>query len=422
VLAPVTDLYLYTGMKQLPRSWDRIIFHADMDAFYAAVEQLDNPELQGKPVLIGSRSGRGVVLTASYEARPYRVGSAMPMAVALKRCPQAVVIPPRFDRYTAASRRIMEVFAHFSPEVEPLSLDEAFLNMSGAEHLLGTPEVMARDLKNAVFEATGGLRVSVGVSHIKYVAKVASDLGKPDGLLIVPPADAVAWLAPLPVARLWGAGPRTQARLLAAGYQTIGDIANADPATLEARFGAMGLHFHALANARDPRRISSSRRASSMGSDRTLNTDIVSRRDIERHLQRSAQRIARRLRAKGLLAAGVRVRLKTTNFKLLSRQASLSQPSDLAADLFAAGAGLLNRFDHAGPFRLVGLTALDLVDGSSERQLGLLDQTRARMLETTLDAVAARFGDNALRRAADVDTVHSYGPNLDQLDQDCVEH
>ena len=184
-------------MRDLPRTWERIIIHADMDAFYAAVEQLDRPELRGRPILIGSRKGRGVVLTASYEARPFQVGSAMPMAQALKRCPDAIVVPPRFERYTAASERIMEVFRQYSPEVEALSLDEAFLNMSGAEHLFGPPEEMSRALKRDVFEATGGLRVSVGVSHIKYVAKVASDVGKPDGLLIVAPEQAVDWLPPL---------------------------------------------------------------------------------------------------------------------------------------------------------------------------------------------------------------------------------
>jgi len=391
--------------------------HADMDAFYAAVEQLDNPALRGKPVLIGSRKGRGVVLTASYEARPFNVGSAMPMAAALRRCPQAIVVPPRFARYTAASKRIMEVFRTFSPDVEPLSLDEAFINMSGAEHIFGPPEEMAQQLKSAVFEATGGLHVSVGVSHIKYVAKVASDLGKPDGLLVVPPDTAVAWLAGLPVSRLWGAGPKTQQRLRAAGFNTIGEIAAADPAQLETEFGRMGPHFHALANARDPRRVSSSRTAHSMGSDRTLNRDISSRAEIEVHLKHAADRIARRLRAKHLRAGGVRVRLKTSQFRLLSRQCTLAHPSDLADDLFRAGASLLERFEDTGPFRLVGLAAFALLDAGSVSQLDLLAEPTRRRLETTLDAVAARFPDHALRRARDVDTVSAGGPDLDQLQE-----
>lgn len=402
-------------MKPLPRTWERIILHADMDAFYAAVEQLDDPSLVGKPVLIGSRTGRGVVLTASYEARPFRVGSAMPMAEALRRCPHAVVVPPRFDRYTQASKRIMEVFRHFSPSVEALSLDEAFLDMSGSEHIFGPPLEMARQLKTAIYDATGGLRVSVGAAHIKYVAKIASDLGKPDGLLVVPPDQALEWLAELPVSRLWGAGPKTQARLTAAGYLTIGQIATADPDVLEQQFGQMGRHFHALANARDPRQVSGTRSARSMGCDRTLNRDISSQAEIEAHLKRAADRIARRLRSKKLLAGGVRVRLKTNRFKLLSRQCTLAQPSDLAADLFKAAAALLDRFDDAGPFRLVGLAAQPLLDAAETAQLDLLATTANRSLETTLDAVAARFGDNALRRARDMDTVGTGGPDLDQL-------
>lgn len=402
----------------MPRTWERIILHADMDAFYAAVEQRDNPDLQGQPVLIGSRSGRGVVLTASYEARPFKVGSAMPMAQALQRCPQAIVVPPRFERYAAVSARIMEVFADFSPDVEALSLDEAFINMSGAEHLFGPPEAMARKLKQDVFDATGGLRVSVGVSHIKYVAKVASDLGKPDGLLVVPPEQAVSWLAPLPVSRLWGAGPKTQARLHAAGYNTIGDLATTDPGTLEQQLGSMGRHFHALANARDPRQVARSHSAKSMGSDRTLNHDITARADIESHLKRSAERIARRLRRKNLLAGGVRVRLKTSQFRLLSRQCTLAEPSDVAATLFAAGARLLDRFNDPGPFRLVGLAAHSLKTADSGTQLGLLEDSGKRQLETTLDAVAARFGDSALRRARDVDTLAKDSPDLDFLRPD----
>src|SRR6478736_3556443 len=215
-------------MIRSARLWPRIIAHADMDAFYAAVEQLDDPSLRGRPLIIGPNSNRGVVLTASYEARPYGVHSAMPMARARKLCPDALIVPPRFDRYTEISEQVMKVFGNFSPEVEALSLDEAFLNMSGSEHLFGNPASIGRKVKDAVKEATG-LTVSVGVSGTKYVAKVASDYGKPDGLVVVPPNDAEAWLAPLPVSRLWGAGPKTQQRLIALGFNAIGDIAAAEP-------------------------------------------------------------------------------------------------------------------------------------------------------------------------------------------------
>ena len=207
----------------------RIILHADMDAFYAAVEELDDPSLRGKPLLIGPPGGRGVVLTASYAARPFGVGSAMPMAKARRLCPQAVVVPPRFSRYVEMSQRIMEAFATFTPLVEPLSLDEAFLDMSGAEGLFGSPEQMGRQVKRAVWEATGGLTVSAGAADSKFVAKVASDLQKPDGLTVVPSGRSREFLAPLPLKRLWGAGPKTVARLAALGLATVGDVATADP-------------------------------------------------------------------------------------------------------------------------------------------------------------------------------------------------
>ena len=222
-----------------------------MDAFYAAIEQLDDSALRGRPVLVGSASERGVVLTASYEARPYGVGSAMAMAKARRLCPNAVIVPPRFDRYQDISRTIMRVFADFSPDVEALSLDEAFLDLSGSERLLGDPETIGRRLKHAVRDATGGLTVSVGLSGTKYVAKVASAYQKPDGLTVVPPKDARAWLAPQPVSRLWGVGPKTEARLRGLGLDTIGSVALTDPKFLTAKLGRAGLQFHALSLAHD---------------------------------------------------------------------------------------------------------------------------------------------------------------------------
>jgi DNA polymerase-4 len=390
-----------------------------MDAFYASVEQLDDASLRDRPILVGPQNRRGVVLTASYEARPFHVGSAMPMAEALRRCPHAIVVPPRFERYTELSTRIMQVFRDFSPEVEAISLDEAFLEMTGTEHLFGPPEAMGRRIKEAVMEATG-LHISVGVAASKYVAKVASGESKPRGLLVVPPDTTEEWLARLPVARLWGAGPKTQARLIALGYETIGDVAAADPARLTRELGAAGSHFHELAHGRDPRPVEGGRKSRSMGSERTLNKDVASRQDIARHLQRSADRIGRRLRRKNLLAGGVRVRLKTTEFKLLSRQCTLAAPSDVAETLFQAGLSLLDRFDHPGPFRLVGLTAHDLKRPSSAAQLDLLADDRERRLETTLDELTERFGDNVIRRARDLDgsTVLGETPNRDQLGED----
>src|SRR4029078_8733427 len=230
------------------KAWPRGVAHAHMDAFYAAIEQLDDPSLKGRPLLVGPPSARGVVLTASYEARPYGVGSAMPMATARRMCPNAVIVPPRFDRYQEVSETIMRVFSNFSPDVEALSLDEAFLDMTGSEQLFGGPQSIGNRLKAAIREATGGLTASVGLSATKYVAKVASACQKQDGLTVVPPDDAKAWLAPFPVSRLWGAGPKTQARPPQLGLHTIGDVCEADPLFLSAGLGTAGLHFHALAH------------------------------------------------------------------------------------------------------------------------------------------------------------------------------
>ena len=402
-------------------TWPRVVAHADMDAFYAAVEQLDDPSLRGRPVLVGPRSWRGVVLTASYEARPYGVGSAMPVAEARRRCPHAVMVEPRFDRYEEISRRVMDVFADFSPVVEPISLDEAFLDMSGAERLFGPPQAMARRIKEAVREATG-LAVSVGVSATKYVAKVASACGKPDGLRVVPPQTARRWLAPQPVSRLWGAGRKTVPRLEALGYHTIGDIAGADPALLAHQLGSAGAHFHELAHARDPRRVDHRRRAASVGSDRTLSHDVSARHDIEMHLRRAADRVARRVRAKNHVSRGIRVRLKTHRFELLTRQCRLPRPGDTSAEYFAAARNLLDEFDHPGPFRLVGLAAYDLEWRRYPRQLDLFEDGAARRLETTIDGLIDRFGAGVVQRACDIHKapgkaaeVSSGGVNLDRL-------
>jgi len=403
----------------LPRSWPAIIAHADMDAFYAAVEQLDDPALRGRPVLVGPRSGRGVVLTASYEARPFGVGSAMPMARALRQCPGAVVVPPRFERYEAVSRQLMAALADFSPWVEALSLDEAFIDMSGAEHLFGPPAEMAAKIRQAIRDATG-LSASVGISGTKYVAKVASAAAKPNGVQVVAPEAAAAWLAPMPVKRLWGAGPVTQRRLQDAGFARIGDIAAAQPGELERRLGSSGAHFRTLARGEDPRTVARRRSARSMGSDRTLSEDVSDPAEIVRHLTRAADRVGRRLRRKGYLAHGVRVRLKTTDFRMLTRQRQIL-PTDAGGDLLAGALALLGQFGHPGPFRLVGLAAFDLELRTGAAQLDLFDGgERRRRLESAMDAVAERFGEGAMRRARDVTgaVVINSAPTLDFVDEE----
>ncbi len=328
-------------MIRSERVWPRIVAHADMDAFYAAIEQLDDASLRGRPLLVGPPSARGVVLTASYEARPYGVGSAMPMAKARRMCPNAVIIPPRFDRYQEVSATIMRVFSDFSPDVEALSLDEAFLDMTGSEQLFGDPESIGRRLKAAIRDATGGLTASLGLSVTKYVAKVASAFQKPDGLTVVRPEEAKAWLAPLPVSWLWGAGPKTQARLHQLGLHTIGDVAHADPRFLSTKLGSAGVHFHTLAQAEDPRAVIGRRASKSIGSEHTLDVDVLDKADIKFHLRRSADTIGRRLRKKNSAAFGVGIKLKTSEFQILIRQHRLSEPTDIAERLYSVGVDLL---------------------------------------------------------------------------------
>ncbi|MGD9866937.1 MAG: DNA polymerase IV, partial [Hyphomicrobiales bacterium] len=290
-----------------------------------------------------------------------------------------------------------------------------------AEAIFGEPRAIGEKIKQAVREATGGLTASVGVSGTKFVAKVASGHRKPDGLTVVPPAQARAWLAPMPVSALWGVGPKTQARLHALGFTTIGQIAAADPAQLEARLGGAGRHFHALAHATDPRRVEGHRRSKSIGSERTLSQDTGDAGEIARYLRRSSEEVGRRLRHKGYRAAGVRMKLKTHDFRILTRQAVLKPPSDEAKALLEAALRLLKEFREPGPFRLVGLAAYDLVKEEETPQLDLFPgPARNRKLETAIDALTARFGRDVLRSGEDLARGRTarITPNLDFLDED----
>jgi DNA polymerase IV len=409
-------------MSTSPRGWPRTIVHADMDAFYAAIEQLDDPKLRGKPLLIGPDTPRGVVLTASYEARPFGVGSAMPMQRARRLCPQALIVPPRFERYQEVSKQIMDAFGAFSPQVEALSLDEAFIDMTGSERLFGPPETIGVRIKSAVREATGGLSASVGISGTRFVAKVASGYQKPDGLTIVPQERARDWLAPLSVENLWGAGVKTAARLRAAGFHTIGDVAVADVETLAGQFGAMGRRFHAIANAMDPRAVEGARSARSLGSERTLATDVSAHRELRLYLRAAAETVAQRLRRRHLCAGGLRIKLKRADFQLLTRQDRLTAPTDVSAVMAAKAAELLRQVDDPGPFRLVGLAVFDIVEADADSQLALWAPmgSRDRSLETAIDALESRFGAGAVQRGGELYGDRGVGipTNLDFLDDD----
>ncbi len=385
-------------------AWARVILHADMDAFYAAVEQHDRPELRGKPVIVGHPGRRGVVATASYEARPFGVHSAMPMAVARRRCPQGIVVPPRFSRYQDVSRVIMKVFGSFSPLVEALSLDEAFIDMTGAERLFGSPREMGQKLKRAVYDAVG-LRVSVGVATTKFVAKVASDFDKPDGLTIVPPDDVQAFLGPQPVTRLWGVGPKAAKRLEALQLHTIASVARAPKAYLEGKLGTLGAHIYALARGEDPRPVESEHQAQSIGHEETLAYDIRGPEAARPILLRAADVVAARLRSEQLQAAAVRVKLKSASFRLLTRQRRLPRATDSAGPLYDVALALLTEFPWDEPLRLVGLAAYRLGSSTPRQEELFLDpqRERAARLDRAVDALRERFGPLALKRASEVD-------------------
>lgn len=388
-----------------------------MDAFYAAVEQLDDPSLRGKPILVGGRSGRGVVTTASYEARPFGVGSAMPMSEALRRCPKAIVVPPRFERYTEISKIIMSVFRDFSPVVEPLSLDEAFMDLTGAEGIFGGPRAMGNQIRAAVFKATTGLTVSVGVANSKFVAKVASDYRKPDGLTVVAPWRVREFLDPQPIRRLWGVGKKTEPRLKRLGLHSIRDVFDADPTWLSVELGSLGRHIYRLAHNDDPRPVRRGRRAKSVGAEYTLGKDVRGAEAIKPHLLHAADRIAPRLRKKGHLAGGVRVKLKTHRFELHTRQMVLDEPTDHADTLYQAALSLLPKFDLRPPMRLVGLAAYNILGEGDPIQGSLFDQPERvddQELDRAIDTVREKFGKDLIKRAVDVDnTWRQRAPELD---------
>jgi DNA polymerase-4 len=346
----------------------RAILHVDMDAFYASVEIRDDPRLKGKPVVVGGAARRGVVLAASYEARPFGVRSAMPMARALRLCPSLIVVPPDFEKYAKASDQVFEIFHRFTPEVEGLSLDEAFLDVTRSQALKGPAVEQAKAIKSEIRRATQ-LTASVGIAEVMFAAKIASDLSKPDGLLEVPPGKVPGFLAPLPASRLWGVGPKTDEVLKSAGLLTIGDVARADRAYLEARLGSIGPWLHDLAHGIDERQVQPDALAKSIGAEET--------------------------RRNGLKARSVHLKVKYFDFRILTRQETLPLPTDDGAEIYQVAARLLTKVE-ARPVRLTGVHAGDL--GADAPQLGLFDAERKKRdrLNRSLDAIAEKFGSDAV--------------------------
>jgi DNA polymerase-4 len=361
----------------------RHILHADLDAFYAAVEQLDNPQLRGRPVLVGgSPEGRGVVATASYEARKFGVRSAMPMRTALRLCPQGILVHPRFDRYREMSSRVMDQFHAITDLVEPLSLDEAYLDITHVVAGGRPPLAVALDLKDAVRRATG-LVLSVGAGASKSVAKIASDLQKPDGLVVVPPGEEAAFLAPLPVGKLWGIGPKTAERLRGEGIHTIGQLAARDPEWFRRRFGKRGEDVRARALGLDREPVHTEHVTKSVSAENTFAEDLTDPEEVRQELARLAGRVARRLERHGLRGRTVTVKLRLADFTTFTRQATLPGCTcDEAAISQEAWRLAALELTPGRAFRLLGVGVSSLADADPDPENEVV--TPVRQLELAL--------------------------------------
>lgn len=392
------------------------VLHADMDAFFASVELRTRPELVGQPVIVGGRGGRGVVLAATYEARRFGVHSAMPMSRALQLCPSVIVIEPSHTKYAEASRGVMEIFRSITPTVEPISVDEAFLDVSGAGRRLGTPRQIAELIRARVADEQS-LPCSVGVASTKFVAKLASSRAKPDGLLVVPHESVVAFLHPLPIGALWGVGERTEAVLTRIGLRTIGDIAATPESTLISAVGqAAGSHLHALAWGRDERHVSPNEPERSIGAEETFARDIADVVLIHREFLRLSERCAARLRAAGQVGRTVSIKVRFSDFTTITRSKTLKEPTDVARVVYDTARTLHQALGKDGALlRLVGVRVEGLRDAlASPHQMVLTggdDEWRAA--EQAVDLAAARFGSGAVRPATLVEPTSRSRPEPD---------
>jgi DNA polymerase-4 len=378
----------------------RKIVHVDMDAFYAAIEQLDHPELRGRPVIVGGDpAGRGVVSTASYEARKFGVHSAMPAAQARRLCPQAVFLRPRFARYQEVSQQIRAILYSYTPLVEPISLDEAFLDLTGTERLLGPAEEVAREIKRRVREETG-LTCSVGVGPNKFLAKLASSLAKPDGFLVVREGEELAFLEDLPIERLWGVGEATAKRLRGLGITTVGQLRGLALEELLDKFGSLGRSLYELARGIDRSPVIPEREARSLGAERTFPEDLTDPEEMERVLFSLSEEVGRRLREEGLKGRTVQLKVRFADFKTITRAKTLSRPTDLGREIFEEARRLLaERVQLRQGVRLLGVQVSGLIPKDQE-QLPLFQDEKERRsaeLERLIDEIRARFGEEALK-------------------------
>jgi DNA polymerase-4 len=379
------------------------VLHVDMDAFYASVEVREAPHLAGLPVVVAGAGGRGVVLSATYEARAFGIRSAMPAVRARRLCPRAVFVPPQFPLYSAASRTVMDIFRSVTPLVEPLSLDEAFLDVAGSlRRLRTTPLALAQDVRSAVLAAEG-ITASVGLARTKSMAKIASGMAKPDGVMVVPLVDELAILHALPVSALWGVGARTAEQLAEVGLRTVGELARTELRVLQQWVGtASGSHLHALANGRDDRAVVAGSREKSVGAEETFSVDVHDPTVLHRELLRLSERTTAGLRRRGLRARTVAVKVRYADFTTITRSRTLQAPTDVAQQVYGTARTLL---DALRPLpqavRLVGVRTEQLVRAAQVVEQLRLDEREHgwRDAERAADALRSKFGDSAVRPA-----------------------
>jgi DNA polymerase-4 len=375
------------------------ILHVDLDAFFASVELLDRPELAHLPVVVAGKSMRSVVTAANYPARKYGVRSAIPLSQALRLCPKAIVLEPHFDNYRHYSKLVMEIFDDITPLVERLGIDEAFLDVSGAG-LIGNPAEVAAVIRHRVEQETR-LTCSVGAASTKFVAKLASGRAKPDGVLVVPADQTLAFLHPLPVGSLWGVGAVTEEALTRRGLRTIGDIARSPLSALQRAVGdASGLKLHDLANGRDPRPVTTTSMEKSVGHEVTFEVDTVDADDLRRELLRQANAVAVRMRTAGWVGRTVVLKLRYDDFTTITRSRTLAESTDVGRRIYEEVRSIYEALGRHNPVRLIGVRMEQLSDGD-DQQLGLWDEDEDwREAEDTIDAVTARFGRGMLRPAS----------------------
>lgn len=380
---------------------ERLVIHVDMDAFYAAVEQRDNPQYRGKPVIVGADpKKRGVVSTASYEARRYGVHSAMPIAEAFRLCPHGIYLRCDMAKYRRVSRQIHQVFARYTPEIEPISLDEAFLDVTKSARLFGGVQQIGREIQQAIQQELG-LTASVGISYNKFLAKLASDLEKPKGFVVIEKEDIQKKVWPLPVRKLWGVGPKVEQTLLRIGLDTIGKVAAANCTTLEKTLGSMGPHLHRLANGIDNRPVEPYRDAKSAGKEVTFETDVADRERLLATLARLAESVGYRLRRERLKGYTVTLKLRDEDFKTFTRNSTLDNATNLDSIIYREAAQLLDKvYDGTKKVRLLGVTVSNLTRVQEEQMQIFMDhQEKEIRLTTAVDEIKSKFGHGSITRA-----------------------